>query len=302
MDSIIIIEQVTVLAILMAVGFFGGRSGVLGDKENESMTTLLTKIAMPALTITAFMAGSFKDSFNDIVIVLLFSFIAHFMAAVLAKIVFMKYPSSQNKVLRFGTTFSNSGFMGLPFIHALFGDKALLLGSIYMIPMHTLLWTYGEGIMRNKENKPNIKAFLMNPAIIAILIGAVIFVLGISAPRVITQPISMISALTSPLAMLILGERMSKLKLSEIISDYTIYYASFIKLIVAPIIMVIIFKFVEIDPLIKNIIIIMQALPWAVMAVVLSQKHKLDSDLASKITAVSHALSIITIPIISLLL
>lgn len=73
-------------------------------------------------------------------------------------------------------------------------------------------------------------------------------------------------------------------------------------MIVAPLIMITIFKFIDVEPLIKNIIIIMQALPWAVMAVVLSQKHKLDSDLASKITVVSHALSIITIPIISLFL
>ncbi len=301
MDVLIIIEQVVVLGILMFIGFIGGKSGFLTDSDNKSMTTLLIKIALPALTLSAFTVGYFKDSLNDIILVLLLSFAAHFIAAIIAKLAFYRFPKSEKSIMNFGNTFSNAGFMGLPFIHALFGDQALLYASIYTIPMHILIWTLGEKMMRSQTNKFQIKEFIKNPTIIAILLGVFIFALNIQLPQVLKQPLSMVASLTSPLAMIILGERLSKLKLSEIIGDYKIYYVSFIKLIVTPIIMIFILRFVNVDPLIKNIIITMQSLPLAVLIVVLSQKHELDSDLASKLTVVTHVLAIFTIPIISVI-
>ncbi len=300
MDIIIIIEQVVVLGILMLVGYIGGVNGFLSDSDNKSMTTLLIKIALPALTLSAFTVGYYKDSLKDILLVLTLSFIAHFIAAIIAKVAFAKFPQSERSIMNFGNTFSNAGFMGLPFIHVLFGDQALLYASIYTIPMHILIWTLGESMLKSKTSRFNLKEFIKNPTIIAILIGIVVFSLNITLPVVIKQPLSMIASLTSPLAMIILGERLSKLKLSEIFKDYKIYYVSFIKLLVTPLIMIFLLKFVNVDPLIKNIIITMQSLPLAVLIVVLSQKHDLDAQLASKLTVITHVLAIFTIPIISI--
>lgn len=297
-----VIEQVTVLAILMAVGYAGGKTGVLGDNENKSMTVLLTHIAMPALIISAFSLGYTEETLRGIITVFILSFISHIVAAIIAKFAYRKYPKNQNAVLRFGNTFSNSGFMGIPFVYALFGEMALLYGSVFMIPFHMLLWTYGEGLLESEKGKFTVKRFLKNPAIVAILVGLGIFVLNIKLPRVIDQPVSMLSSLTSPLAMVILGERISKLSFKEIIGEKTIYYACFVKLLLTPLVMFLILSLIDIEPLIKNIIVIMQSLPFAVLTVVLSQRHGRDADLASKVTVISHVLSVITIPIVSLLL
>lgn len=302
MDILIVIQQVTVLAVLMAVGYVGGKTGILKDNENKSMTIILTNIALPALIISAFSVGYSKETLNGIIITFVLSFFAHMLAAIIGKISFIKYPKSKNVVLRLGNTFSNSGFMGIPFVYALFGEKALLYGSVFMIPFHILIWTYGEGLLRKEKDGSVIKRFSKNPAIIAIIVGLILFVANIKLPSVLSQPASMLSSLTSPLAMLILGERISKLHLKEILVDKDIYYGCFIKLLVTPIITLFILNFINIDPIIKNIIVIMQSLPAAVLTVVLSQKHGADTDLASKFTVISHALSVITIPLVSLLL
>lgn len=302
MDPIIVIEQVTVLAILMAVGYLGGKTGILKENENSAMTILLTHIAMPALILSAFSLGYSKETLNGIIIVFILSLFAHGLGALIGKIAYRKYPRGKNVVLRFGNTFTNSGFMGVPFVYALFGEKALLYGSVFMIPFHILLWTYGEGLLKTEKEKMTINKFAKNPAIIAILVGIAIFVLNIKLPRIIDQPINMLSSLTSPLAMLILGEKISKLSLKEILVDKDIYYACLIKLIISPVITLLILNFIDIEPLIKNIVVIMQSLPFAVLTVVLSQKHDADVELASKVTVVSHVLSVITIPLIALLL
>lgn len=302
MDPIIVIEQVTVLAILMAIGYIGGITGILKDAENKAMTVILTNIALPALVISAFSLGYSKDTLNGIITVFILSFFGHVLAGVIGKFAYRKYPESRNVVLRFGNIFSNSGFMGIPFIYELFGEKALLYGSVYMIPFHMIIWTYGETMLSRGKEGSKIKKLVKNPSVISILVGMVIFILNIKLPIAINQPVSMLSSLTSPLAMLILGERISRLSLKEMIGDKDVYYGCFIKLIVTPIIILFILNLIDIDPLIKNVIVIMQSLPLAVLTVVLSQKHGADVDFASKITVVSHMLSIITIPLVALLL
>lgn len=302
MEPIIVVEQVAVLAILMAVGYIGGRTGVLKDNENKAMTVLLTHIAMPALIISAFSLGYSKENLNGVITVFILSLFAHILAGIIAKFAYIKYPEEKGVILIFGNIFSNSGFMGVPFVYALFGETALLYASVYMIPFHIIIWTYGEALLRKEKEIITIKKIIKNPAIISIIIGIIIFILNIKLPKVIDQPVGILSSLTSPLAMLILGERISKINLKEIIADKYIYYGCFIKLIATPIIVLLILNLINIDPLIKNIIVIMQSLPIAVLTVVLSQKHGADADFASKVTVVSHILSVITIPLVSLLL
>lgn len=302
MEPIIVVEQVAILAILMAVGYVGGKTKIIEENESKAMTILLTNISLPALILSAFSIGYSKDALKGILIVFVLGIVAHVLAAIIGKLTFVKYPKEKNRVLRFGNTFTNSGFMGVPFIYALFGQEALLYGSIFMIPFHILIWTYGEGLLRKEKGKVTIENFTKNPAIIAIIVGMIIFILNIPLPNVIDTPISMLSVLTSPLAMLILGEKISKLKFKEVIVDKDIYYGSFVKLILVPVITFLILKPMNIDPLIKNVTLIMQSLPVAVLTVVLTQKHNGDVDLASKYTVVTHILSVLTIPLISLLL
>lgn len=302
MNPKIVVEEVTILAILMAVGYIGGIKGVFGENENKAMNKLLMNVALPALIFSAFNIEYTKETLNGVVTVFILSFFTHILAAIIGKIAFIKYPKTQNGVLRFGNLISNSGCMGIPFVYALFGEKALLYASVFLIPVHMLMWTYGENLLRSEREIFDIRKMIKNPPIIAILLGSIVFIFKIKLANVIESPVVMLSSLTLPLSMLILGERVSQISIREIVLDKDIYYFSFLRLIVTPLIVLIALSFFDIDPLIKNIVVIMQALPGGVVTVAISQKHGSDSALASKIIVVSHLLAVITIPLISLLL
>lgn len=302
MDPRIVVEQVTILAILMAVGYIGGASGILGEAENKSMTKLLTNIALPALIFSAFNIGYSEETLRGIILIFILSFLTHIIAALIGKFAFIKYPKEKNGVLRFGNTISNSGCMGIPFVYALFGQEALLYASVFLIPVHMIMWTYGENLLRSEKESLNIKKIIKNPPILAILVGSLIFVLNVNLPRLIMEPVGILSSTTLPLAMLILGERVSKLSLGEILRDRDIYYFSLFRLVITPLVVLISLSFFSIDPLIKNIVVIMQSLPVAVVIVAISEKHGADSRLASKITVVSHIFSVLTIPLVTLLI
>ena len=112
----------------------------------------------------------------------------------------------------------------------------------------------------------------------------------------------MLSAMTSPLSMIILGEKIAKIKFKEIIFDKNIYYGSFIRLIISPTITLLVLRLINTPNILLKVVVTMQALPAAVMLVVLTDKYKGDTNFASKFTVVSHLLSIITIPLIFILI
>ncbi|WP_353095083.1 AEC family transporter [Tissierella praeacuta] len=302
MQTYFVTQQVVVLAILMVIGYIATKRNIIDDVISKGMTQILTAIALPSLILSSFNMTYSEDTLKWVLLIFTYSIGIHFITMILAKLVFVKYPKGKNVVLRFGTIFPNSGFMGLPLIYELFGQEAVLYASVFMIPYHTLLWTYGESILSKEKSESPIKKLAKTPALIAVLVGTILFILKIQLPYVVSKPLSMLSALTSPLSMLILGEKITKIKLKEIIADKDIYYGCFVRLLVTPIITLIALRAVNTPELLLNIVVIMQSLPSAILLVVLTQKHEGEIEFASKFTIISHIVSIITIPIISMFL
>ena len=300
MQTTFVIQQVIVLAILMSVGYVATKKEIITEDISKGMTLILTNIGLPALILSSFNMSYSNDTLKGVILIFLYSVGIHLFTIVLSQILFIKYPKGKKSVLSFGSIFPNSGFMGLPLIFELFGQEATLYASVFMIPYHTIQWTYGENMLSKEKAKISIKKLATTPALVAVILGSLIFILKIEMPYVVGKPLSLLSSLTSPLSMLILGEKITKLKFKEILMDKDIYYGCFIKLILVPLMTLIFLKAVNAPSLLLNIIVVMQSLPAAVLLVVLTQKHEGEIEFASKFTMISHILSIITIPLISL--
>lgn len=302
MQTTFVIQQVIVLAILMSVGYVATKKEIITEDISKGMTLILTNIGLPALILSSFNMSYSNDTLKGVILIFLYSVGIHLFTIVLSQILFIKYPKGKKSVLSFGSIFPNSGFMGLPLIFELFGQEATLYASVFMIPYHTIQWTYGENMLSKEKAKISIKKLATTPALVAVILGSLIFILKIEMPYVVGKPLSLLSSLTSPLSMLILGEKITKLKFKEILMDKDIYYGCFIKLILVPLMTLIFLKAVNAPSLLLNIMVVMQSLPAAVLLVVLTQKHEGEIEFASKFTMISHILSIITIPLVSLFL
>lgn len=302
MEASLVAKQVAVLAVLIAIGYIGTKNKVINEDTSKGMASILTNIALPSLIISLFNMNYTDDAIKGVILIFVYSIGAHILNALVVKPLYIKYSRGKNVVLRFGTIFANTGFMGLPLIYDLIGQEAAIYGSVFMIPYHIILWTYGEGILSKEKGGSAIKKLIKNPSLIAVLIGIILFASRIQLPYVASKSLSMLSGLTSPLSMLILGEKMAKFKLKEVIGDKDIYYGCFVKLIVIPIVSLIILKLIKAPELLTNIVVLMQSLPAAILLVVLTQKHDGEIEFASKFAVISHVVSVFTIPLISLLL
>jgi predicted permease len=193
--------------------------------------------------------------------------------------------------------------MGLPFIYAVYGQIGVYYAAIFIIPYHILMWTYGIAMfMKIKDYRSSAKAILTNPILAGVFIGLILFVTQIPVPLVLSKSFTLLGGITSPLAMMLIGDRMATTKFTSVINDKDVYYGSFLRLLIAPVISWIILRLFHMDPMIINICVAVEALPVAVTVAVLPARYNGDATLGSKCAVVSHALSLITIPVMMILL
>ena len=305
MDQIIV-NQVIILFLLMAAGGIMRKKGLLNETLASGLSVILINLSLPALILKSFMfAFSLHLLLNGLMVFGL-SVIVHASLFVIAKIAFSRYSADKRTVLVFAGIFPNAGFMGLPLIDALFGQVGVFYASIFMIPYNLFLWTYGQDLFcKEKPNTPLLRRMItysLNPAIIATGAGLLLFLFSIKLPVPVTSALSMLGGMTLPLSMIIVGNRIAQVYAVDLISDKDVYYNSLVRLILVPVATFGILKLFGVDPEIARACVAVEAMPAAVIAVVFAQMYEGDAIFASKCVVIQHALSLITIPVMLILL
>ena len=101
------------------------------------------------------------------------------------------------------------------------------------------------------------------------------------------------------MAMILLGAYIGKSKLITLFNDRHAYFVCFIKLIVIPMVILIIFKFLPADLVeIKMVVLIAMSTPVGVTIPMFSQMYGGEYEYGAKLVGLSTLLSLATIPII----
>jgi predicted permease len=158
-----------------------------------------------------------------------------------------------------------------------------------------MLFTENKG-MRNFK-----KAFL-NPGVISVILGLIIFIFSISLPFPIMKTVESIGSMTTPISMMVVGSMLADIKFKELFSGSAIFYGAFIRLIFLPVAILLILRLIGIEKILMDVAVILVAMPAAVNTVVFSENNNGDSVLASKIVFLTTMLSILTIPLILLVI
>ena len=204
---------------------------------------------------------------------------------------------------QYGIMVSNAGFMGMPVAQAIFGSMGLLYASIFLIPQRIFMWSAGLSLFAKKKSQNVFKQVLTHPCIVAIYIGVIVMILQrfkIMLPDAVNNTLSAIASCNTALSMFVIGGILSEVdKASFLDKDAFIY--SFYRLILLPLIILIIVKIIHIDLLPANLCVLLSAMPVASTTAMLAQKYNGNAIFASKLVFVSTLLSLITLPIITLL-
>ena len=228
------------------------------------------------------------------------SALAIFLSIGVSLVSFRKEPPERRKVLRFATIFSNAGFMGIPLVQGIVGERGVVYGSFFIAVFNVICWTYGYRMMSGGA-KVSLRTVLLNPGIIGLAVGLPLYFLGLQLPAVLAEPVGFFSDLNTPLAMLIIGSYIAKVDLHSFVSDMAVYQMAALRLIVAPALFLACLLLLRPEPVLLVTSVIQASAPVAANTVLFAVQYGGDSQLASKTVAVSTVLSILTIPLFTIL-
>ena len=167
-----IVSKVAVMLIMIVVGYYIAKKGVFTERGTSEINTLLLQIVTPCLIINSFITSEDDLQPMELLMAVGTSALAIFLSLGLSYGFFRKEPPQRQKVLRFATIFSNAGFMGLPLVEGIVGDKGVIYGSFFIVVFNLICWTYGFRMMSGGQ-RMSWKVLLLNPGIIGLIFGLV---------------------------------------------------------------------------------------------------------------------------------
>lgn len=298
MENIITVAtQVSILFVLMAVGFTAAKKKILNDASIKGLVDILLLIVTPCIIIDVFQRPYDPSKLNSLCIAFGICILAHLLAICISLIFIRHRKEITRVVLNTATVFSNAGFMGIPLEQAILGDEGVFFGIIYVVVFNLFIWSWGLWIM---GGKPNIRQMLINPGTVGLFVGLPLFFLSIKLPEIVSKPIHMLSQLNTPVPMIIIGYYLASANFSSVLKTPAAWLSISIRLFFFPLLLIaLILPFRNVlDRTMMLAIITAASAPVAAMISMFAAKYNRDIDISVSIVSSSTLLSILTIPIV----
>jgi predicted permease len=297
--------------LLMAVpGFITAKTKLFKNESAVSViSVILLYICQPFITFNAFLNTEYNSK------IFINAVIAFFLTALLMLLLcligwnILRFEPDHDKrgIMAYAGSFGNIGYMCVPFLMILMPNNTeiLLYASSAIVAFNITGWSVGNYLLTRDKQFISIKRAILNPATLSLVAALPFFFFNINFIRFpslsgLQNVIALFSGLVAPLAMTILGIKLSEIKPKELFLDYKVYVATAIRLILSPILafglLMLINLFWDISAIRLNIIAL-AAMPAANNLMMFCSMYQKDTNFSSAIIMLSTLLSIITIPI-----
>lgn len=190
------LTQVAILFLVAMVGFVTHKTGIYTEKASKLSTDLLFYIVAPAIIVRSFLSMEYnRDAMKSLLMAFIGGTLFHLIGIVFSLFLFKKGDRDTACIFKYAVTYGNVGYMALPLAQAVLGSEGVFYCSVIMVPFYILGFTHGVSIMERKENKQkfSVKTLLLNPGVVGVAIGLPLFLLNVSLPEIIYQPLSYIA-------------------------------------------------------------------------------------------------------------
>lgn len=290
--------QVLELFILIAVGFICGKSKLLNDRTVKSITDIVLYIVCPCVIIQNFIRPFDKNMLGGLLTSAAAAMAIHIVSIAVAMFVFHDNEPEKNRVYRFALIFSNCGYMSLPMQKALLGSDGVFFGAVYIVIFNVVMWTFGVWLSSGDKKYLSAKKIILNPCIIGMALGLVIFLTSLPVPEIIEKPIGFLADLNTPIPMLVIGYYLSKSNLLDAFKDGKGFICVLFRLIVIPLLAFGGMMACGIRGTVLITCVIAASAPAAAATTMFAAKFDNDAELSVRIVSLSTLLSVITMPLI----
>ena len=297
----ITLYKTLVMAILALTGVFSYRAGIVDEAVNKKLSELVLTLFTPVLLFISFQKEFSEELLSGLGVSVVLSLVSFAVIWLICKCVVYRQDKDYAAVEHIAMMYSNCGFIGIPMAQGIWGTDGVFYMTAYVAAANFLLWSHGIIVMSGKKDVKSLKNVFTSPTILAIVLGIVCFLAQIQLPAIISDPMEMIAAMNTPMAMMVAGINIAQADLRHTFMKFRLYWLSFVKLVVMPAALIGLFRLAPVGDEVKTVMVLATSCPVGVTGSLFALRYGKDAVYASELFAMSTIISIITVPLMLLL-
>ena len=300
-----IISQMLLLFGVIMIGFGSTKLGFWAPDLNKKMSHFVLNVSAPMLILSSVMGDGLvfeRDEIARIMWVAVVNYAIIFPFAYLVSGVWRQKDEYMRGQLKFMTTFGNVTFIGFPAVSAIFGERALFYAAVLTIPFNLLMYTIGEVFISGGGVKGAIKPKrVFSPCVIAAVLTVILAFWKLPTPPLVCRFFHLVGDMTIPVALLIVGSTLATMPKRAMLGSRFAYAASFVRLLIVPAVVWGVLSLLRVESFTMQVAVVLSGMPVGVNGVMFCLKYNKDERLMAQTIFLSTALSMLTIPIMAML-
>ena len=308
MSFTIALTNVLVMLFYIIPGFVLRKLKMVSEKELGTTSSILLYAGTPFLIINSFLKMEFSyEMLKQMGLFFLVTFALQGLFLCILMLVFRKrFKMVRTRVITIASALGNVGFFGIPVVSGLFPGhpEAACFGTMYMMSMNLIVFTVGVFFLTGDRKYMSVKHALLNPSALGLYVAVPLYFLQAQTflPEALLNAVSALAGMTAPLCMIILGIRLASQRLKPIFTDWPVYGAVVLKLLVFPLFVYGAVILLPVSESFKASALILSAVPCGSVVLNLAEMHHTEQELASHVLLLTSLLCFLTIPLLALLL
>lgn len=297
MSILPVVNQVIMLCLVAGIGLMMRCKKIFTDSVIQSMNYTIIWITAPCMILMMTQRTYDPLVLQNFFLVMGLSAAAMALGLVLAAWALRREPRARRGTLAILAAMPNAGYVGLPIIEAAYGEMGTLYLAGYIAAFMIVVWTVGVAVF-NGFSLRTLKG-LLNPSLIASILGILFFVTQIELPAPLLSTVKQLGAMTTPLSMLMLGSRMDTLRPRQL-ADRPLMLSVAARLLIFPLAVWLALRPMNLDPVVNGVLVLSSAMPAACIVQQFSERFDGDIPCAAASISVTTLLSLVTIPLVAL--
>lgn len=295
----ILVRQILQMFLLAGLGYLLFRGKKITAEGSKALANILIYLSLPAVIINGFLV----DRTGEHLLGILWSGAAA-AALLLLSILISRLIFRRDAIASFASSFSNPGFFGIPLIIAFLGQESVFYVACFIAFLNVGQWTYGVSILTGQPIRQGfqLKKLIRAPFIIAILIGLFLFLTQLRPPQLLQSCLTTVAGLNTPLSMFTVGVYLAQTDIPRMIRRRQLYLVAFSRLLLIPAVSLLLLTLLPASLYsMKMALLLAISCPVGANVAVYAQLHGKDYAYAVETVVVSTLLSILSIPLVTML-
>ena len=207
------------------------------------------------------------------------------------------------RICSVAVSMGNFGFLGLPLIQALLPEypQGVAFASAFFFSMNLLIWTVTAFIMTRDRKYIRLRKIFLNPNTIAMTVALILMFSDIHITGQLGDMIALLGRMTTPVCMLILGMRLALIPFKPMFTSPVQYLAVGLRLVAFPLVTLAVVRLLPLEREYAQFIYILSCVPVGTLVLSMAELIGECQDVAANVVLLSTLLSVISIPVMLLL-